>query len=371
MSKIFAAALAALVCALAAPAIASAATAGVANGVLSYNAAPGEANHLSITYNSGKYYVNDTGAATLVAGSGCSLYQPQWLTCNATGITSFSVDLGDSNDWFSDIWTALPATVHGGIGDDQIYTGLANDHLYGDAGNDTLNGGWGDDYIEGGQGNDTLTGDVGNDTINAVDSGPDTVTCGSQTDTVQADAVDTVNADCETVQRAGAGSTTTTDPGTTGTDPGSSTTGGSTGGYGTTVIQPPVVQFSPAPAVLLPNGNVTLKLRCPAEIFDGCEGTITLQIYLGGESNKKVSAARRRKLVKLATRHFKMAAGRSQNLVVHMARRGRRAFERHPRQKVIATITMNTPSGPTTTTHVITVQRRSYRNAPGFNGRHR
>jgi hypothetical protein len=362
MSRIFAgrrciaAALAASACALAAPAIASAATGGVTGGVLSYNAAPGEVNHLTVTFNNGNFILNDSGAATLTAGSGCTLDTHQLKTVDCPyypGMTSIG----------------LPVTVHGGTGDDQIYTGSGNDHLYGDAGNDTLGAGWGSNTADGGPGTNTMLS-WGTDAINAVNSEVDHVTCyNGSSSTVQADSIDVVTG-CKTVQLPSSGAGSTTGTTTTTTDPGSTGTSGSTAGYGTTVIPPPVVQFAPAPAVMTANGNVTLKLTCPAQIFDGCQGTITLQIYDGGASKKKVSASRRRKLVKLATRHFKMSGGQSQNLVVHMARRGRRAFERNPRQKVIATVTMNTPSGPTTVVSKITI-KQSYRNAPGARGRHR
>jgi len=59
---------------------------------------------------------------------------------------------------------------------------------------------------------------------------------------------------------------------------------------------------------------------------------------------------------------------------VHMSRRGRRVFDRHPRRKVLVTTTMKTATGVTTSTRTITVQRRvarGYQNAPGARGRHR
>lgn len=370
-------------CALFAPSVASAATAGVSGGVLYYSAAPGEANHATVTVYNGNYVINDTGATSLTATAGCVVdpHTTQTVDCPVTGVTSLSVDLGDGNDYFNAFWIFTPVTVHGGAGDDNITGGGGADHLYGDAGNDTLHGELGDDYLEGGPGTDTVSGDGGNDTINVVDSTLDHVTCSSGTDTVQADDADDVATDCENVQRTAPGQTTTT--GTTGstdpTQPGGTTNttsgpGGATGGYGSTVIQSPIVQILQKLATLQPNGTVTFHLKCPTAIFDGCEGTVTLQILLDSGSAKKVVAARRRKLVKLATRHFKLGAGRSGNLVVHMSRRGRRVFDRHPRRKVLVTTTMKTATGVTTSTRTITVQRRvarGYQNAPGARGRHR
>jgi Ca2+-binding RTX toxin-like protein len=367
-------------CALVAPAVASAATAGVNNGVLYYSAAPGEANHATVTLYNGNYIINDTGATSLTATAGCVVdpKTTQTVDCPVMGVTSLSVDLGDGNDYFNAFWIWTPVTVHGGTGDDSITGGGGADHLYGDGGNDTLHGELGDDYLEGGPGTDTISGDGGNDTINVVDSTLDHVTCSTGTDTVQADDVDDVNADCENVQRTAPGQTPTGtgDPTQTGTGTNDTTSGpgGATGGYGSTVIQSPIVQILQKLATLQPNGTVTFHLKCPTAIFDGCEGTITLQILLDGGSSKKVVAARRRKLVKLATRHFKLGAGSNGNLVVHMSRRSRRMFQKHPRRKVLVTTTMKTATGVTTSTRTITVQRRvarGYQNAPGARGRHR
>ena len=384
MLRNLAAAVFACACLLVAPAIASAATAGVSGGVLYYSAAPGEANNVTITPYSNSYYVvTDNGASALTATSGCSVTgTPNTLHCTLAGTASMSVDLGDQNDTFNSFWALILVTVHGGTGDDTITGGGGSDHLYGDAGNDTLNGELGNNYMEGGPGTDTINGWNGNDTINVVDSELDHVKCSGGTDTVQADAIDDVATDCENVTRGSTGTigtTTGTDPGTTtGTagDPGSTSgPGGTTGGYGSTVIPAPIVQIvQRAVTYLQQNGNLTLHLKCPSEIFDGCEGTVTLQVFLDTGSSKKATAARRRKLVKLATRHFKIAAGRSSGLVVHMSRRGRRTFQRQPRRKLLLTTTMKTATGVTTSTRTIVVQRRvsrSYASAPGARGRHR
>ena len=83
--------------------------------------------------------------------------------------------------------------------------GTGNDNISGDGGANELNGKGGNDHIEGGEGADKLIGDAGNDTIDARDGGADTVSCGFGSDTVDADAADTVALDCETVRRVPAG----------------------------------------------------------------------------------------------------------------------------------------------------------------------
>jgi Ca2+-binding RTX toxin-like protein len=98
-------------------------------------------------------------------------------------------------------------------GDDVLVAGDANgDEVIGGADDDQLTGGLGDDRIVGGPGRDVLSGDrparcneyhcdvsegYGNDTIDARDGERDSVSCGAGADTVLADAIDVVAADCE------------------------------------------------------------------------------------------------------------------------------------------------------------------------------
>lgn len=73
------------------------------------------------------------------------------------------------------------------------------DSLTGDAADNTLNGGAGDDFITGRLGTDVVTGDLGNDVIYVRDGVADMTSCGLGTDLVQADAIDSIATDCETV----------------------------------------------------------------------------------------------------------------------------------------------------------------------------
>ena len=85
-----------------------------------------------------------------------------------------------------------------------------NDLVHGEAGNDVIDGGRGDDVLYGDSGNDLLVGgaDVdrlyggpGRDRLRSRDAWRDAVTCGPGQDTVEADLVDLVAADCEVVRR--------------------------------------------------------------------------------------------------------------------------------------------------------------------------
>ena len=62
---------------------------------------------------------------------------------------------------------SIPASIHGGAGNDTIYGGAGNDHIWGEAGNNYISGRNGSDFLYGGTGNDTLDGGNGTDTGDA------------------------------------------------------------------------------------------------------------------------------------------------------------------------------------------------------------
>lgn len=71
---------------------------------------------------------------------------------------------GDGHDSFVND-SDIAAKVHGGLGNDSIFSGTGSDWLYGDAGADKIYGRSGDDFIRGGAGNDTLFGEDGDDAV--------------------------------------------------------------------------------------------------------------------------------------------------------------------------------------------------------------
>jgi len=91
--------------------------------------------------------------------------------------------------------------VNGAAGEKDKIKGVED--VLGGAGADKLNGSDGPNEILGGKGADTIVAKGGQDTIEARDSVKDTISCGAGSDTVEADHVDTVSADCETVHRGG------------------------------------------------------------------------------------------------------------------------------------------------------------------------
>lgn len=112
--------------------------------------------------------------------------------------------------------------VRGDGGEDDVRGQNGNDRVFGGPGNDTrVTGGAGDDFVAGGAGDDVLKGDGGNDvislgggadsvhagggadTIEAKDGERDKIICGTGKDVAIVDAIDEVDADCNTVHVIG------------------------------------------------------------------------------------------------------------------------------------------------------------------------
>ncbi len=90
----------------------------------------------------------------------------------------------------------------GGTGNDRLSGGTGADRIYGGTGRDVLSGGRGNDTIAGNRGRDTISGGTGNDRINARDRTRDRIVCGAGRDSVLADRIDSVAADCEQATQA-------------------------------------------------------------------------------------------------------------------------------------------------------------------------
>jgi hypothetical protein len=138
--------------------------------------------------------------------------------CPVGGLSRLRVSLGDREDG-AELTLAIPTTLSGGFGTDTLTSGSGADIVTGDDGNDTVSTGAGNDQASGGDGNDRvaggpdddllqaglgldrLNGDDGNDELRSRDGLADVVTCGAGTDRVDADTVDQIAADCESVTR--------------------------------------------------------------------------------------------------------------------------------------------------------------------------
>ena len=196
--------------------------------------------------------------------------------------------------------------LYGNKGDDVLTGGAGNDLLDGGddpgSGNDTLDGAGGADELRGGDGTDTATyasrsnavtvspddiaddgeagegdnvrsdvenliGGSGADTFKLRDGRAESVTCGPGADSVVADAVDTVAADCESVDR----------PATTGGGGGSGGggSGGGTGGGGSAGPTVSALLVSTGTVKADRHRRVAIKLACSAG--GGCGGRLVVR----------------------------------------------------------------------------------------------
>lgn len=96
------------------------------------------------------------------------------------------------------------AVLHGMGGRDRLTGGPGADAVFGGPGYDVLRGGRGDDRLEDvSDGAGLLDGGAGDDLIRSAPRGMDRVRCGEGRDTVVADVLDIVGADCEVIDRTG------------------------------------------------------------------------------------------------------------------------------------------------------------------------
>lgn len=228
MLRIVVLALALAACA-AVPAGASAATLTVDEAsTIHYTAEDGEANRLSMNVLDVGYAVIKDEADPDQAACGTVWTHPGWRACPNARRPQVVLGDGDDEAYIADggseemEWIGA-AHVDAGTGDDSVITGMSGDVVLGGAGNDTLRPFGGANRVEGGEGNDTLIseyegddtkiggpgadsfhGSDGDETIDAVDgASTDTIVCGGGVDAVEADAGDSVSADCESVVRVG------------------------------------------------------------------------------------------------------------------------------------------------------------------------
>jgi RTX calcium-binding nonapeptide repeat (4 copies) len=205
-----------------------------------------EASNVTID-DAGGMLVLDENASRMTAGPGCTASPDGYhVACADTGVERIDVQLGFLGSDVR-IRAALPSVVRGGPGDDLIVGGPAEDTIDGGPGADVLAGGSGADVLSGGPGEDLVTyedriaadgtllprrgavraqigrldwsgsgderdtiesdveqvqGGAGNDRFSLRDGRATDVACGGGRDTVEADARDTIELDCESASVA-------------------------------------------------------------------------------------------------------------------------------------------------------------------------
>jgi Ca2+-binding RTX toxin-like protein len=191
-----------------------------AAGTITYAAAAGETNTLTVTDTGTNYRFDDPGV-TLLMPTGCTPVDNNTADCAKAGITSIVVNANDMNDTISVAPVTIATTLNGDAGDDLLTGGLGPDTFdggangangdtvsysgrsagiqadidadIGDDGNsqdgtagsrdtvkptiENLTGGSGDDQLGGSTAANTLAGNGGGDTLNGGD-GNDTLNGG-------------------------------------------------------------------------------------------------------------------------------------------------------------------------------------------------
>ena len=131
------------------------------------------------------------GNDTLWGGTGRDLADYWGATSGVTAHigTGTSGQAGESDTIKGDV-----EDLRGSIYKDTVYGNGAGNRLWGLAGADTIYGGGGGDTLDGGEGPDTLTSNG--------DATKDSSTCGAGGDVANADTIDVVAADCESVNKS-------------------------------------------------------------------------------------------------------------------------------------------------------------------------
>jgi hypothetical protein len=294
--------LAVLACATAA----QAASVSEANGKLSYVAATGEANHLTIAAWGLGLKVTETGTKNgfpiaLTVGYGCWRLSSSSASCPRTGAV---VNLGD-----------------------------------------------------------------GDDVADLTDGVTDSLTCGAGSDSGNAETADSVAADCEAVSKPAApvDPGTPLDPGTT-VDPGTPVDPPIDPGVDPPVIDPAVIPPANAVPPTLPpqtvgisaSGVATVLVVCPAD-SGGCRGIVAITIPASASRRlAKLTAARKAAALKVGSTRFKVAAGKSKGVPVRLSKRGRQRILRGRTRRARISVTTRAADGTTTvTTQDVTLRPRA------------
>jgi Ca2+-binding RTX toxin-like protein len=147
---------------------ASPASVSVVDGVLRYQAAPGQENRVGVDRQGAILEVRDVVA--LVAGPGCFAGpQATVVRCLGHAVRALELDTSDQQDALGvDPEVRIPATLRAGAGDDYVQAGSAPygvNRLDGGPGADTVVGGPDRDILDGGPGRDLFHGGAGVDTL--------------------------------------------------------------------------------------------------------------------------------------------------------------------------------------------------------------
>lgn len=128
--------------------------ASVDGDALTFTAAPGVANRLSVTRGPGLVTVQDSSPVS--AGAGCENANTFTVHCPRSGLVAIEIDTGTSADIITTP-NGLDVTVDAGIGNDRITTRGGDDDIVGGDDDDRIQAGLGADNVDGGEGSDTAS----------------------------------------------------------------------------------------------------------------------------------------------------------------------------------------------------------------------
>ena len=292
--------------------------------------------------------VGAEGVDALVGGSGRD--RASYMERSAAVSVSLDDVANDGAAGETDNVASSVEDVTGGAGSDALAgSGDANE-LIGGAGDDALDGAAGDDALDGGPGADTFAGGAGIDNLKARDGVQETLACGSEADSAEADHNDGADADCEVVNRDAAPPLPPLPPVAEPELPPAPT-----GGTGN-VIEEPVATLAGSSVPVSASGVASVRLKCPSEAFEGCQGSILIEALDAPGAKSKTLVSARRRPTKLATRRFKVAAGKGATIPVRLDRRNWRKFRKRKRVKVQITVTMENATGTTTSTSTVSLR---------------
>jgi Ca2+-binding RTX toxin-like protein len=141
------------------------ATATIVAGEVTYTAASGEENDVTVVATGGLFRITDPGAV-ITAGAGCEPVGRHEVTCRP-GEKNVLVSVGDEADSVAvGPWPTMFVRVYGQGGNDLVSGGGG---MSGGTGDDILRGGRFENRLEGGAGNDTL---YGGPSFDVLDGGP-------------------------------------------------------------------------------------------------------------------------------------------------------------------------------------------------------
>jgi Ca2+-binding RTX toxin-like protein len=103
--------------------VAQAGTLSFTGGVVTYQAAGGETNHVIVASQDGGVVVIDVGAPVF-AGAGCTFETPHAASCASVGSSHVEIFADDMGDYVNTAALELESRIEGGDGDDVLSTGV-------------------------------------------------------------------------------------------------------------------------------------------------------------------------------------------------------------------------------------------------------